>query len=92
MNATYMKESPAGLRYLCTGGYWADEREVCHHCEEQCAADGVPYRESEERNSFGCYAGRYCDECWPNSGFHDACDPNAVFDPCDCGESMEGID
>lgn len=41
-------------------------------------------------NSFGVYAGRYCnDTCWKRSGYRDATDPDAEFDPADAGEVME---
>ena len=62
--------------------YDPDDRYHCHHCQTG--------RESEERYSFGAYAGRWCDVCWPNSGYRDATDPTAKFDPLDAGESMDG--
>jgi hypothetical protein len=42
-----------------------------------------------ERQSFGCYAGVWCDPCWPTSGFRDATDPAARFDSADAGERLE---
>ena len=62
--------------------YDEDNRYHCHHCKTG--------RESEERYSFGAYAGRWCDQCWPKSGYRDAADPEARFDPMDAGESMDG--
>ena len=52
--------------------------------------------EMVEQYSFGIYAGRYCDSeddhCWRNSGYRDATDPNARFDPMDAGEVLEPED
>ena len=49
-----------------------------------------------ERYSFNCFAGWYCysddDHCWKNSGYRDATDPDARFDPMDAGEVMEPED
>jgi hypothetical protein len=61
-----------------------------HDGRRQCAACGK-YREYlEEYYSFGVYAGRYCDDrCWRASGYRDAVDPNARFDPADAGERLE---
>lgn len=70
------------------GQYWFGEREVCNHCRDQCEAANEPYRCADIRTSFGCYAGRYCDKCWKNSGYRDATDPNAEWSPEDCGEVM----
>lgn len=64
------------------------ERDTCQHCREEREAEGKPYRWAEERTSFGCYAGRYCDECWPKSGYRDATDPDAEFSREDAGEVM----
>ena len=61
------------------------EEWVCNRCHE--GADVcAPIK---ERYSFGCYAGRYCDACWLKSGYRDATDPSAVFDPADAGETMD---
>lgn len=78
------------VEYQDIDGYWCGERDVCHHCEEQREAEGKPYRFAEQRNSFGYYAGRYCDECWAKSGYRDATDPNAEFSELDAGESLHG--
>jgi hypothetical protein len=75
--------------YLDVDGYWLSERDVCRHCQEEREAAGKPFRYAEERTSFGCYAGRYCDHCWPLSGFRDATDDEATFDPADAGERIE---
>lgn len=49
--------------------------------------------EMKEYYSFGAYAGRYCnDKCWSRSGYRDATDPDAKFDPMDAGEVMEPDD
>lgn len=66
---------------------WIDERRVCRACLEEGKV-----RFADERYSFTCYAGKYCDEHWLTSGFRDACDPSAEFDPLDAGESLEPID
>lgn len=79
------------LDYNC-GDYWVSDRDVCHHCIDDRTANGQFYRESEVRTSFGYYAGRYCDECWANSGYRDATDPNAEFDESYAGESLHGED
>ena len=63
--------------------YDPENRYHCHHCKSG--------NEADEQYSFGCYAGRYCDECWRNSGYRDAADPCARFDPADAGESLEEI-
>ena len=52
-----------------------------------------PRYDLEARYSFGVYAGRYCDDaCWARSGYRDATDPEARFDPADAGEAMEPED
>jgi hypothetical protein len=56
-------------RWKTSEGYWISDRDVCHHCLEQCEAENKPARESETRLSLGIYAGRYCDECWAASGY-----------------------
>lgn len=58
----------------------------------RCADQGVKDSEGSPRYSFGAYAGRYCDEHWKESGYRDATDPNAEFDPADAGERMEPDD
>ncbi len=55
---------------------------VCHKTNAE--KEGV-----EEFYSFGAYAGKYHEKCWPKSGFRDAIDPNAKFDSADAGESMD---
>lgn len=70
--------------YMEDNHAWCVERETCHHCE-----DGV-VRQAWERNSFGYYAGRYCDKCWTKSGYRDATDPDAEFDESYAGESLHG--
>jgi hypothetical protein len=60
-----------------------------------CGGCGKEKSEHEmvERYSFGIYAGRYCnDKCWGNSGYRDATDPDAKFDPMDAGEVLEPED
>ena len=64
----------------------------CQHCREACERKGAPYEYADERYSFGAYAGRYCDSCWLNSGFRDATDPDAHFDPMDAGEVLDAED
>ncbi len=76
------------LDYQIAVDLWVGDRDVCHHCLDERTAKGEFYRENEIRQSFGVYAGRYCDECWYNSGYRDARDDNAVFDPMDAGEVM----
>ena len=75
--------------FLLEDGDWAIERNICQHCRDELEAARKPYRWAEEQYSFGIYAGRYCDDCWPKSGYRDAVDPNARFDPADAGESLE---
>ena len=61
----------------------------------RCGACGKekPRNELEIQYSFGVYAGRYCDDkCWARSGYRDATDPDARFDPSDAGEVMEPED
>lgn len=76
------------FRYMI-GGSWYHEKEVCHYCLE--AQEEEP-RLAEDRYSFGIYAGKYCDICWPKSGYRDATDPEAKFDPADAGEVLEPED
>ncbi len=72
---SYKRETDAGTEYS-DGQTWFPERNVCHHCEDEREATGKPFRWADERHSFGIYAGRYCDECWPRSGYRDAIDPD----------------
>jgi hypothetical protein len=78
------KEEHDRLYYLDADGCWIEERLVCHRCLDQ----GI-VRWADERYSFGCYAGKWCDECWPKSGYRDATDTGAVFDEMDAGERIE---
>ena len=55
----------------------------------RCAYTGCLSDEVYERQSFGCYAGRWCDRHWLMSGYRDATDPNAVFDELDAGERID---
>lgn len=80
------RTNDVGVTEYFDGEYWMHENSVCQHCINDQTGH---YRFAEPRNSFGCYAGRYCDECWKHSGFRDATDPDAVFDPMDAGESLE---
>lgn len=75
-------------RVFSDGETFFDERDCCHHCREEAEANNTPFAFADLRTSFGCYAGRYCDKCWPNSGYRDATDPNAEFDPAYAGEAM----
>lgn len=79
-----------GIEYQDSEGYWMDERDVCNHCREEVIAEGKPFAFGESRNSFGYYAGKYCDACWPKSGYRDAVDPTATFDEDYAGESLHG--
>lgn len=63
------------------------ERDCCRHCRDEAEAGDKPFAFAEERYSFGVYAGRYCDKCWPESGYRDATDPDAEFDQADAGEA-----
>ena len=80
-----------GERWFSDGENWFADRNCCHHCEDERRAQGQPFRWADPRTSFGAYAGRYCDTCWPQSGFRDAVDPTARFDPADAGESLEPV-
>lgn len=84
----HRRETIHGTEYS-DGECWFDERHVCHHCQDEREALGKPFRWADEQYSFGIYAGRYCDDCWRNSGFRDAADPTARFDPLDAGETFE---
>ena len=84
----YKRETPHGTEYSA----WRmdlTQRHVCRHCLDEREATGKPFAWADEQYSFGCYAGRYCPACWSQSGFRDATDPTARFDPMDAGESME---
>jgi len=76
------------IDYQVAGDLWVGDRDVCHHCLEVKTQAEQFYNESEQRYSFGAYAGRYCDDCWKTSGYRDAGDDTAVFDPMDAGEVM----
>ncbi len=80
------RETPNGrLEYLDeSDGTWIDERWTCRRC-----LDAGVVRWASERYSFGCYAGKYCDQCWLKSGYRDATDPDAEFSPEDAGERIE---
>ncbi len=77
--------------FLSEEGYWIDERNVCQHCLDERKAQDKPAMWADQQYSFGVYAGRYCNDCWLKSGYRDATDENAVFDPADAGESLEEI-
>lgn len=64
----------------------------CNYCREEREAQGLPLREAWEHYSFGVYAGRYCNQCWLESGYRDATDPNAEFSELDAGERLEPED
>jgi hypothetical protein len=55
----------------------------------RCSYKGCLSDDLFDRYSFGCYAGRWCDTHWPMSGYRDATDPDAVFDPMYAGERIE---
>lgn len=68
---------------VCAGGMVPEDmpRRPCCKCGEP---------DAPEQYSFGVYAGRYCEgRCWASSGFRDATDSTARFDPADAGESMD---
>jgi len=85
----YRRTNEHGLDECSDGTCWFSERYVCQHCAEDREAAGLPYRFADDQYSFGCYAGRYCEECWPRSGYRDAPDPEAEFDPSEAGERIE---
>jgi len=74
------------------GQIWFDERWLCNRCRDSRELAREPFAFADERYSFGVYAGRYCDDCWPKSGYRDATDPDAVFDPTFAGERLEEDD
>ena len=46
---------------------------TCNRC--QTDSDSV-----DERYSYGIYAGRWCNKCWPKSGYRDACEERPISD------------
>jgi len=74
------------------GEYKFDVRDLCQHCREQHEQDQTPFKFADKQFSFGTYAGKYCEECWKKSGFRDAIDPDAEFDPTYAGERLEPED
>lgn len=70
--------------YLDEDGHWIEERWCCRRCLDQ----GI-VRCADEQYSLGVYAGKYCPKCWLKSGYVDATDPDAEFDPDYAGERME---
>ena len=67
-----------------TTGNWIEGRWLCGACLEVGKVEM-----NEPRYSFGCYAGKYCDEHWKTSGYRDATDPDAEFDPDYAGERID---
>ncbi len=57
--------------------------------EAGCPCGRCGKENAEVRYSLGIYAGKYCDECWKDSGYRD--EPASAFDPLDAGESLEEI-
>jgi len=55
---------------------------------DRCRACGKSTSTTEDRFSFG-YAMHACEPCWRASGYRDATDPEARFDPDDAGERIE---
>jgi len=84
----HKRETDHGTEYS-DGMFWFKERLLCQHCADERKAARLPYRWANEQYSFGIYAGRYCEECWPKSGYRDATDPTARFDPADAGERID---
>lgn len=76
-------------QYQVDAETWVDDRLLCHHCMDD---EEGPYREAYTQYSFGIYAGKYCETCWPKSGYRDATDENAEFDPTYAGECLESDD
>ena len=91
MSDPYIRETHCGRQFF-DGDGWLVERDVCRHCLAQHEDDGTPFAFGHTRYSFGIYAGRYCDDCWPKSGYRDATDHDAKFDPLDAGEVLEPED
>ena len=84
----HYRENDCGEEFY-DGTCWMNARDTCQHCREERESAGLPYRWADERHSFGIYAGRYCDKCWLASGYRDATDPTAEFDPYYAGERLE---
>jgi hypothetical protein len=88
------EEARARVDKPCTHGHckgtWREYRRVesWRYKEFKCKTCGT-LEGVEKRLSFGVYAGHYCDECWPASGYRDAADPRAEFDPTYAGERLE---
>ena len=75
----------------CGSGLVKRPRPVTRNIELEMVVNGWAW--VVEQYSFGIYAGRYCnDTCWKGSGYRDATDPDARFDPMDAGEVMEPED
>lgn len=72
--------------WACTRDYF---QHTCGHCRDDREARRLRPRPCEERYSFGCYAGKYCDQCWRAAGYRDAIDHTARFDPADAGERID---
>ena len=90
MTNEYQRENDDVLEFF-DGFGWFSERNLCHQCRAERESDDLPFRWAAEQYSFGIYAGRYCRECWRKSGFRDATDSDARFDPADAGERLEEI-
>ena len=90
MTNEYHRENDDVLEFF-DGFGWFSERNLCHQCRGERESAPLPFRWADEHYSFGIYAGRYCRECWLKSGFRDAPDSAARFDPADAGESLEEI-
>ena len=57
--AKYERTTPEGDTEFSDGQDWFSDHNLCHHCEEQRRAAGLPFRWADEQYSFGVYAGRY---------------------------------
>ncbi|MDB4778237.1 hypothetical protein OAG68_02150 [bacterium] len=86
---SFQRENEHSEIEFSDGEFWMNERDVCQHCRDEREASSKPFRWAEQRHSFGCYAGRYCDSCWPQSGYRDAIDSTAEFSEADAGERIE---
>lgn len=81
---------PCKLQHCAERGFVVEEYHETYEGEHKVYVCGCGDRETvQERYSFGAYAGLWCDRCWPQSGFRDACDPRAEFHPDDAGERLE---
>ena len=69
--------------------YDYDDRWACQYCREEREFQNKPPRDADKRHSFGCYAGKMCDDCWKTSGYRDATDSTAEFSPLDAGERID---